>query len=207
MVILILSYKPGISLHVSLPMNVANARYHSLLGDNIFQFWFTLRVSTTASFKRLGEKACVPSPRRSHADNWQLYGRSTLMTGSCTVHFKRDARVYERVQPRLTEVSRCKSALFRSPKGSQYQLVQVVFDTKLSQICCSARDLLYIIRISRVTNSTNTDFSRDLLYKIRVFINCACVPGFPIDCGTLFKRRCMIILSLVVWICSYSVWL
>ena len=70
MVILILSYKPGISLHVPLPMNVANARYHSLLGDNVFQFWFTLRVST-ASFKRLGEKACVPSPRRSH--------------GSCTV--------------------------------------------------------------------------------------------------------------------------
>ena len=115
------------------------------------------------------------------------------MTGSCTVHFKRDARVYERVLPRLPEVSRCKSVLFKSPKGSQYQLVQVVSDTKLSQSCCSARDLLYIIRISRVTNSTNTDFSRDLLYKIRVFINCACVPGFPIDCCTLFKRRCMII--------------
>ena len=114
------------------------------------------------------------------------------MTGSCTVHFKRDARVYERVQPRLPEVSRCKSALFRSPKGSQYQLVQVVSDTKLSQICCSAHDLLYIIRISRVTYRTNTDFSRDLLYKIRVFINYACVPGFPIGCCTLFKHRCMI---------------
>ena len=153
-----------------------------------FHFWLpTLRVST-ASFKRLGEKACAPSPRRSHADNWQLYGRSTL--GSCMVHSN---GVYERVQPRLPEVSRCKSALFRSPKGSQYQLVQVVSDTKLSQSCCSARDLLYIIRISRVTNSTNTDFSRDLQYKIRVFINCACVPGFSIDCCTLFKRRCMII--------------
>ena len=35
MVILILSYKRGISLHVPLPMNVANARYHSLLGDAI----------------------------------------------------------------------------------------------------------------------------------------------------------------------------
>ena len=55
----------------------------------------------------------------------------TLMTGSCTVHFKRDARVYERVQPRLPEVSRCKSVLFRSPKGSQYQLVQVVSDIDL----------------------------------------------------------------------------
>ena len=64
---------------------------------------------------------------------------------------------------------------------------------KLSQSCCSARDLLYIIRISRVTNSTNTDFSRDLQYKIRVFINCACVPGFSIDYCTLFKRRRMII--------------
>ena len=136
----ILSYKPGISLHVPLPMNVANVRYHSLLGDNIFQFWFTLRVSR-ASFKRLGEKACVPSPRRSHADNWQLYGRSTLMTGSCTVHFKWDVQIYERVQPRLPEVSRCKSVLFRSPKGSQYQLVQAVSDMKLSQICCSARDV------------------------------------------------------------------
>ena len=40
-----------------------------------------------------------------------------------------------------------------------------------------------------MTYSTNTDFSRDLLYKIRVFINCACVPGFPIDCYTLFKHR------------------
>ena len=153
MVILILSYKRGISLHVPLPMNVANARYqyHSLLGDNIFQFWFTLRVST-ASFKRLGEKACVPNPRRSHAENWQLYGRSMLMTGCCTVHFKRDARVYERVQPRLLEVSRCKSALFRSPKGS---LVLVVSDTKLSQICCSARDVITV---------HNMDISRDLQY-------------------------------------------
>ena len=156
----------------------------------IFSFLVANPRVSTASYKRFGEKACVPSPRRNHADNWQLYGRSTLMTGSCTVHFKRDAQVYERVQPRLPG---CKSALFRSPKGSQYQLVQVVSDTKLSQICCSARDLLYIIRISRVTYSTNTDFSRDLLYKIRVFINCACVPGFPIDCCTLFKRRCMII--------------
>ena len=149
-----------------------------------FHFWLpTLRVST-ASFKRLGEKACVPSPRRSHADNWQLYvGPRWAVVRSIS------NGVYERVQPRLPEVSRCKSALFRSPKGSQYQ---VVSDTKLSQSCCSARDLLYIIRISRVTNSTNTDFSRDLQYKIRVFINCACVPGFSIDCCTLFKRRCMI---------------
>ena len=44
-----------------------------------------------------------------------------------------------------------------------------------------------------MTYSTNTDFSRDLQYKIRVFINCVCVPGFSIDCCTLFKRRCMII--------------
>ena len=155
-----------------------------------FHFWLpTLRVST-ASFRRLGEKACVPSPRRRGA---------TPITGSCTVGPRWAVvrsisnGVYERVQPRLPEVSRCKSALFRSPKGSQYQLVQVVSDTKLSQSCCSARDLLYIIRISRVTNSTNTDFSRDQQYKIRVFINCACVPGFSIDCCTLFKRRCMII--------------
>ena len=83
------------------------------------------------------------------------------MTGSCTVHFKRDARVYERVQPRLPEVSRCNSALFRSPKGSQYQLVQVVSDTKLSQVCCSARDLLYIIRISHCCT----------LFKHRCMIN------------------------------------
>ena len=152
MVILILSYKPGISLHVPLPMNVANARYHSLLGDNIFQFWFTFALVRQAS-NAWARRPCVPSQRRSQADNWQLYGRSTLMTGSCKVHFKRDARVYERVQPRLPEVSRCKSALFRSPKGSQYQLVQVVSDTKLSQSCCSARLTVH-----------NTDLSRDLQY-------------------------------------------
>jgi len=35
MVILILSCKRGMSLHVPLPMNVANAHYHSLLGDAI----------------------------------------------------------------------------------------------------------------------------------------------------------------------------
>ena len=35
MVILILSYKRGISLHVPLPMNVVNARCHNLLGDAI----------------------------------------------------------------------------------------------------------------------------------------------------------------------------
>jgi len=35
MVILILLCKRGISLHVPLPMNVANARYHSSLGDTI----------------------------------------------------------------------------------------------------------------------------------------------------------------------------
>jgi len=35
MVILILSYKRGIPLHVPVPMNVVNARYHSLLGDAI----------------------------------------------------------------------------------------------------------------------------------------------------------------------------
>jgi len=35
MVILILSYKREILLHVPLPMNVANAHYHSLLGDTI----------------------------------------------------------------------------------------------------------------------------------------------------------------------------
>jgi len=34
-VILILSYECGMSLHVPLPRNVANARYHSLLGDAI----------------------------------------------------------------------------------------------------------------------------------------------------------------------------
>ena len=28
-------YKRGISLHIPLPMNIANARYHSLLGDGI----------------------------------------------------------------------------------------------------------------------------------------------------------------------------
>ena len=56
------SCKPGISLHVPLPMNVANARYHSLLGDNIFQFWFTLRVST-ASFKRLGKEGLRTKPK------------------------------------------------------------------------------------------------------------------------------------------------
>ena len=138
MVILILSYKPGISLHVPLPMNVANARYHSLLGDNIFQFWFTLRVST-ASFKRLGEKACVPSPRRSHADNWQQYGRSTLMTGSCTVRFQAGC---PSIRTSSTSTSGSinmidTSGIFsqpssaRSPKGSQYQLVQVVSDTEL----------------------------------------------------------------------------
>ena len=139
---------------------------------------------------------------------YQAQGRATTITGSCTVGPRWAVvrsisnGVYERVQPRLPEVSRCKSALFRSPKGSQYQLVEVVSDTKLSQSCCSARDLLYIIRISRVTNSTNTDFSRDLQYKIRVFINCACVPGFSIDCCTLFKCRCMIkpVIGLVVGI-------
>ena len=132
---------------------------------------------------------------------YQAQGGATPITGSCTVG-PRWAVVrsisngaYERLQPRLPEVSRCKSALFRSQKGSQYQLVQVVSDTKLSQSCCSARDLLYIIRISRVTYSTSTDFSRDLQYKIRVFINCACVPVFSIDCCTLFKRRCMIIMQ------------
>ena len=192
MVILILSYKPGISLHVPLPINVANARYHSLLDDNIIisgcQPFALVRHATNAWARRPAYQAqggatpitCVPSPRRSHADNWQLYGRSTLMTGSCTVHFKRDARVYERVQPRLPKVSRCKSALFRSPKGSLYQLVQVVSDTKLSQICCSARDLLYIIRISRVTYSTNTDFSRDLLYKIQVLSTALAYQAFPL---------------------------
>ena len=112
MVILILSYEPGISLHVPLPMNVANVRYHSLLGDNIFQFWFTLRVST-ASFKRLGEKACVPSPRRSHADNWQLYGRSTLMTGSCSNgmpeymnEFNLDFRKYQHISQPSSEAQK-----------------------------------------------------------------------------------------------------
>ena len=128
---------------------------------------------------------------QAKADNWQLYGRSTTITGSCTVHLKRDARLYKRVQPPLPEVSRCKLALFSSPKGSQYQLVS---DMKLSQIGCSARDLLYIIRISHFTYSTNTDFSRDLQY---VFINCACIPGFPIDCCTLLKCRCMIIVCIL----------
>ena len=121
----------------------------------IFSFqWLSTICVSMASYKRLGEKACIPSPRRSHTDNCQLYGRSMPITGSC---FKRDARVYERVQPRLPEVSRCKSALFRSPKGSQYQLVS---DMKLSQICCSACDVITV---------HNTDFSRDLQYKIAGF--------------------------------------
>ena len=83
---------------------------------------------------------------RARRPAYQAQGGATPITGSCMVHFKWDARVYERVQPRLPEVSRCK-ALFRSPKCSQYQLVS---DTKLPQICCSARD---------------------------VIINCGCVPG------------------------------
>jgi len=36
MVILILSYKHGISLHVPLPMNIVNARYHNLLSASDF---------------------------------------------------------------------------------------------------------------------------------------------------------------------------
>ena len=28
--------------------------------------------------------------------------------------------------------------------------------------------------------------------QAQLTVNCACVPGFPIDCCTLFKRRCMI---------------
>ena len=174
-------------------MNVANARVAIACSwRQYFHFWLpTLRVRT-ASFKRLGERPA-----------YQAQGGATPITGSCTVGPRWAVvrsisnGVYERVQPRLPEVSRCKSVLFRSPKGSQYQLIQGVSDTKLSHSCCSARDLLYIIRISRVTNSTNTDFSRDLQYKIRVFINCACVPGFSIDCCTLFKRRCMIISSIL----------
>ena len=164
-------------------MNVAH-------GDNIF-------ISGCQPFALVRQASNAWARRPAY----QAQGGATPITGSCTVGPRWAVvrsisnGVYERVQPRLPEVSRCKSALFRSPKGSQYQLVQVVSDTKLSQSCCSARDLLYInviIRISRVTNSTNTDFSRDLQYKIRVFINCACVPGFSIDCCTLFKRRCMI---------------
>ena len=54
MVILILSYKHGISLHVPPPMNVVNMHYHSLLDDNIsflvFQpFALVLQVTNTGS--------------------------------------------------------------------------------------------------------------------------------------------------------------
>ena len=34
MVIPILSYKPGTSLHIPPPINIVNLHYHSLLGDN-----------------------------------------------------------------------------------------------------------------------------------------------------------------------------
>ena len=55
-----------------------------------------------------------------------------------------------------------------------------------------------------MTYSTNTDFSRDLPYKIRVFINCACVPGSSIDYCTLFKRRCTIIV-IIIHLCLNNV--
>ena len=93
-----------------------------------FYFW----LSTLCALVRQASNAWA---RRSA---YQAQGGTTPITGSCTVgprwavvatvHFKRDARVYERVQPRLPEVSRCKSALFRSPIGSQYLLAQVVSD-------------------------------------------------------------------------------
>jgi len=79
MVILILSYKRVILLHVPLPMNVANARY-SLLGDAIsLIFWFsTLCVSWEAMGTRLG---------RSHTERatrvQQLY--SPVQKGCVTV--------------------------------------------------------------------------------------------------------------------------
>ena len=59
-------------------MNVANARYHSLLGDNVFQFWFTLRVQY-GKLQTLGREGLRTKPK---AEPRQLYGRSTLMTGS-----------------------------------------------------------------------------------------------------------------------------
>ena len=80
MVILILSYKPGISLHVPLPMNVANARYHSLLGDNVFQFcspFALVRQASNAWARRPAYQAqggATAAVRSVHADDWQLYG-------------------------------------------------------------------------------------------------------------------------------------
>ena len=61
--------QPGISLHVPLPMNVAKACYHSLLGDNIF-WLLTLHVSTNAWVRR---------------PVYQAQGGAMLITGSCTV--------------------------------------------------------------------------------------------------------------------------
>jgi len=58
MVMLILSYKCGISLHIPLPMNVANRVTIACL-VTLFHFWFpTLHVSSTSN-KHWGEKPWV----------------------------------------------------------------------------------------------------------------------------------------------------
>ena len=79
-------------MHVPLP----NARYHSLLGDNIF-------ISGCQPFALVRQATNTWARRPAY----QAQGGAMPITGSCTVHFKQDARVFEPVQPRLPEVSRC----------------------------------------------------------------------------------------------------
>ena len=106
MVILILSYKRVILFHVPLPMNVANARYHSLLGDAIsLIFWFQLFALVEKPWVRglaFGRSHTIRATRVQ-----QLYSR---------VQSRRDARLYGRVQLRLSELPTSKPALFMNAK-------------------------------------------------------------------------------------------
>ena len=126
-----LSHEPGISLHIHLlPMDVANARYHSLLCANNF----------ISSFQ-----PCVRVEPHRELAYWQWYG-------SCRVHSRWDAGVNGRVNFDI----RMYRDVLQECKSSQYQHVSAM---KLSQICCcccSACELHYIIRISLVTCSTRS---------------------------------------------------
>ena len=85
MVVLILSREHGISLHVSPPMNVASAHYHSLLGDNnYFQFWFQPFV-------------LVLQVTNGGCEAMGTVRTGSGIYGSCTVRSRWDVQVYRGV--------------------------------------------------------------------------------------------------------------
>ena len=63
MVILILSDETGISLHIPLPMNVANARYHSLLMATIFSFLVANPSRNYGKLQTLGREGLRTKPK------------------------------------------------------------------------------------------------------------------------------------------------